>query len=508
MAESITAFDPVRWWAEVAPDRLALVDRSRGRRYSYGELDAEAARWTALLATKGIGPGDRVAVLATNRAELAALLFACWRRGAALVPLNWRLAVPELAAVLADARPALVVAESRFDPVRAAAAGVPWLVLDDALLRAMPAAGSAPTEEPTVAPTLEDPAMILYTSGSTGRPKGAILSHRQLFYNALATSTAWALGADDIGPITTPFFHTGGWNVFALPLWSRGGAVVLFEQFDAATFLEVIAEERCTIAFGVPTQLVMLTDAPGWGRALPQLRWFISGGAPCPASVAARVRDAGYRLREGFGMTEFGPNCFAITDEAALAKPGAVGWPVPFAEMRLVDDEGRDVPRGTVGELWLRGPQLFSGYLGDPQRTAEAMTPDGWLRTGDLAEQDEDGAYRIRGRRKHMFISGGENVYPGEVEAALCECDGVAEAAVLGVPHDRWGEVGHAFVLARAGAALDERALATELRARIAAYKVPKRITIVDEMPRTAASKVDRQALERLLHDSNATSTR
>lgn len=512
MPAAIAAFDPVRWWAALESTRLALVDRAGGRRYSYGDLDAEADRWAALLAARGVGAGDRVAVLSTNRPELATLLFACWRRGAALVPLNWRLAVPELAAVLADARPALVVAESRFDAVRAAWSGAPWLVLDDALLRELRAAADdAPGEVPAgeaAVPSLEDAAMILYTSGSTGSPKGAILSHRQLLFNAIATTTAWGLGPDDIGPITTPFFHTGGWNVFALPLWSRGGAVVLFEQFDAATFLDVLVEERCTIAFGVPTQLVMLMDAPGFGRPLPHLRWFISGGAPCPASVAARVRDAGYRLREGFGMTEFGPNCFAITDATALAKPGAVGHPVPFAEMRLVDGEGRDVSSGTVGELWLRGPQLFSGYLDDPVRTAEAMTPDGWLRTGDLAECDDDGVYRIRGRRKHMFISGGENVYPGEVEAALCECEGVAEAAVVGVPHERWGEVGHAFVLARAGAVLDAGSLTAALRARIAAYKVPKRIAIVDELPRTGASKVDRPALERLVRGPDTASKR
>jgi fatty-acyl-CoA synthase len=488
------AFDPIRWWSAADPDRTALVDHAAGRTHSYRDIDIAADRWAALLAQHDVGKHDRVAVLAVNRAELAALLFACARRGAALVPLNWRLATPELAAVLADARPALVVAEPRFSAVHEASGVKSWLKLDEALLAALPEPG---TDTPPQV-MLEDPAMILYTSGSTGRPKGAILSHRQLLANAVATAVAWQLGPDDVGPITTPFFHTGGWNVFALPLWSRGGAVVLFEGFNAATFLDALESERCTIAFGVPTQLVMLTESASWGRALPRLRWLISGGAPCPASVAARVRDAGYRVREGFGMTEFGPNCFATTDAAALSKPGSVGWPVPFAEVRLVDEAGHEIAAGEVGELWLRGPQLFSGYFGDPERTAEAITPDGWLRTGDLAERDADGAYRIHGRRKHMFISGGENVYPGEVEAALVECDGVAEAAVIGVPHERWGEVGHAFVLPRTGREVDATTLLAELRGRIAGYKVPKHVTVVDALPRTGASKVDRRALEQL----------
>lgn len=490
MQASLGPFDPIRWWGEVAPARLALVDRASGRRYSYGELDAEADRWAARLAEECVGIGARVAVLSTNRVELVALLFACVRRGAALVPLNWRLAAPEVAAVLADSAPTLVIAEGRFDALRPADGSVRWRVLEE-----FATVDAAPV--PAFRADSESPAMILYTSGSTGRPKGAVLPHRQLLFNAVATATAWQLDADDIGPITTPFFHTGGWNVFALPLWSRGGAVVLFEGFDPATFLDTLADEACTIAFGVPTQFVMLTESAAWGRALPKLRWFISGGAPCPATVAERVRAAGYKVREGFGMTEFGPNCFAITDEAALAKPGSVGWPVPFAEMRLVDEQDREAAAGEVGELWLRGPQLFNGYLNDPVRTAEVMTADGWLRTGDLAERDADGAFRIRGRRKHMFISGGENVYPGEVESALCECDGVSEAIVIGVPHERWGEVGHAFVLPRAGARLEAESLITALRARIAAYKVPKQVSIVTELPRTASLKVDRAALER-----------
>jgi fatty-acyl-CoA synthase len=272
--------------------------------------------------------------------------------------------------------------------------------------------------------------------------------------------------------------------------------VVLFVAFDPARFLDALDEEGVTIAFAVPTQFVMLCALPAFGRSLPRLRNFMSGGAPLPQSVADRVRAAGYAIREGFGMTEFGPNCFMISDEAALEKPGSVGWPCPFVEMRLVDEAGHDVEAGAVGEILLRGPQLFSGYLFDPARTAEVMTADGWFCSGDLALRDADGAFYIRGRRKHMFISGGENVFPGEVEAALTECRGVAEAVVVGVPDERWGEVGHAFLFPHVGLALDGAAVLAELRTRLAAYKVPKCVTVLDEPPRLASGKVDRTRLE------------
>ncbi|HEX9710772.1 MAG TPA: AMP-binding protein, partial [Candidatus Thermoplasmatota archaeon] len=341
----------------------------------------------------------------------------------------------------------------------------------------------------------DDPVLVLYTSGSTGRPKGAILPHRQLFYNAVATVTGWQLSAGDVAPVSTPLFHTGGWNVFATPLWHAGGTVVLLDGFDPADFLAGVREEGCTVALTVPTQLLLLQGTEGWGEPLPALRFFISGGAPCPPALARAVRDAGYRFREGYGLTECGPNCFATSDEEALARPGSVGWPIPFLEARLVDAEGAEVDEGREGELLLRGPQLFGGYFGDPERTREALTPDGWLRTGDVARRDPDGAFTICGRRKEMYISGAENVFPGEVEAALLDCPGVAEVVVLGVPDPRWGEVGRAYLVRSAGSALTEEEVREFGRARLAAYKVPKSVVFVDALPKLGSGKVDRGAL-------------
>jgi fatty-acyl-CoA synthase len=492
--------DPVRWWGQVSPSRVALVDRARDQRWTYGELDALADRWRDALLAHGVRRGDRVATLAGNRAAQPALLFACWRLGAALVPLNWRLAPPELARVLGNARPIVVVGEGRFralaEGAHLALTGAHWVELGET--DEGPPSCVAVVAAADVAPEPEDAALILYTSGSTGAPKGAVLPHRQLFYNAVATTLGWELGSDDVAPISTPFFHTGGWNVVATPLWQRGGRVVLFDQFDPATYLDGLAEEGCTVAFTVPTQLLMLLESATWGRPLPALRYIISGGAPCPVSLMARVRASGIGMKEGYGLTECGPNCFAMPLSQSARRDGSVGWPVPFLEARLVGEDGREVAPDEPGELLLRGPQCFAGYFDDVARTRETLDDDGWLHTGDLALRDADGAVRIRGRRKEIFISGGENVYPGEVEAALLEHPGIAEVAVVGVPDARWGEVGQAFVVARPHASLDPDAVRAWARERLAGYKVPRHLTPLPALPRLGSGKVDRAALLQL----------
>ena len=476
--------DPVRWWSRFSPDRIALVDRKSGERLSYRDLDVQADRWLGLLRGLGVVAGDRVAVLMGNRVEAVLVLFACIRLKAVFVPLNWRLSGVELLVIIGDASPSVIIGEQKYRSFTTDGTdGLRWVDVDSdapGLIRQDHSSG----QSVDVVVDGEDPAMIIYTSGSTGRPKGAVLPHRQLLFNAIATTTAWELGADDVAPITTPFFHVGGWNVFATPLWLRGGCVVLVDQYDAATFLGTLDEEKCTVALCVPTQLMMLADSPQFGMKIPSLRWLISGGAPCPLPLVERIRNAGYALRLGYGLTECGPNCFAMSTEESVATPGSVGRPVPFLEMKLDD-----------GELLLRGPQLFSGYLNAPERTREVMTEDGWLRTGDLARRSESGAYWISGRRKEMFISGGENVFPGEVEAALTDCPGVAEVVVVGVADPLWGEVGRAYVVKQKNAALTDEQVIEHARARLGRYKVPKSVVMVDDIPRLGSGKPDRRAL-------------
>ena len=499
--------DVVNWWARVQPARTALVDRRADRRLTYSELDSESEAWAGLLRSAGAVAGDRIAVLSGNRSELMALFGACLRTGAVLLPLNWRLAAPELANVLLDSTPRLLIGEGRFRGVAEAAdrlngTNARWIDIDDDAPRLLAKSRGSRSDHVRAEPNA--PTMILYTSGSTGKPKGVVLPHRQLFYNALATTMSWELGATDIGPVGTPCFHTGGWHVLTAPLFHVGGTVVLFDQFDPTAFLEGLAEERCTIAFSVPTQITMLMESPAWGRPLPSLRFLISGGAPCPEPLMERVRNAGIRFRQGFGLTEFGPNCFAISDEDALRKTNSVGRPVHFLEMRLASGDGREADVGEPGELLLRGPQMFSGYWNAPERTADVVDADGWLHTGDLATRDADGAYRICGRKKEMYISGGENVFPGEVEAALSSCPGVGEVVVIGIPDARWGEVGRAFVVARQGEHVTEHRVVSHARERLAGYKVPKSVVVLPEIPRLGSGKPDRGALARLPFERDA----
>ena len=490
------ADDAVRRWATLAPARTALVEADGGARTDYAALDREGDAWGRVLAECGVGAGDRVALLAGTAPACVALFVACLRLRAMLVPLNWRLAPPELARVLADARPAVLVTDTRRRALADATLALPTAPGVRSLdLEAARGAGSraAPLPVPHAGP--EEGTMILYTSGSTGVPKGVILPRRQLLYNAVATAVGWRFGPDEVAPVSTPLFHTGGWHVFLTPLLHLGATVVLVDAFEPEAFLATLAEHGCTMAFAVPTQLAMLADARGWGRPLPALRRIVAGGAPCPPRVRGEVRRAGYRFREAYGLTECGPNCFTTSDEAAEAHPGSVGWPVPFLELRLADEQGREVAVGEPGELLLRGPQLFGGYFGAPERTAEVLTAEGWLRTGDLAVRDAAGVTRICGRRKEMYISGGENVFPGEVEAALCGCPGVAEAAVVGVADARWGEVGRAYVVARRGAELDVPTLLAQARGLLAGYKLPRHVVLVDALPRLGSGKVDRRAL-------------
>ncbi|MGK2961665.1 MAG: class I adenylate-forming enzyme family protein, partial [Gemmatimonadaceae bacterium] len=355
--------DPIRWWSRFSPGRIAIIDRKSGERLSYLDLDHLGDRWVSVLGEQlGVVAGDRVAVLMSNRVESVAVFLACLRLKVLFVPLNWRLSGAELQGIIADAAPSVIIGEGQYILTAKDAEGAEqyrWIDVDDEAPVLVAGASEGRSSELLV--DGEDAAMVIYTSGSTGKPKGAVVSHRQLLFNAIATTTAWELGADDIAPITTPFFHVGGWNVFATPLWLRGGSVVLVDQYDAATFLGTLAEERCTVALCVPTQLMMLAESPQFGMEIPSLRWLISGGAPCPLPLAGRIRSGGYALRLGYGLTECGPNCFAMTTEDSVAKPGSVGRPIPFLEMRLVDELLADVAEDETGELLLRGPQVFSG---------------------------------------------------------------------------------------------------------------------------------------------------
>lgn len=486
----------------LTPDRLALVDDATGARYTYRQLNARANRLAYVLReTFGLRKGERVAILARNRVEYLDALFASGKIGAILVPLNWRLIVPELQYMLQDSGARLLIAGPEYAATAAdlcAATAIENVVLLGASSEPRAATfpryddltAAAPDAPVTAEVDLQDPHLILYTSGTTGRPKGAILSHRVLVWNSVNTNVGWDLHADDVSVIHTPFFHTGGINVLTLPLFHVGGTMVLMSDWDPQRCLDLIAQERVTVFFAVPTMFQMMLDAPNFADTdFSSVRFFISGGSPCPVPLIHAYQARNIPFRQGYGLTEVSVNCFTLNPEDAIRKAGSVGRPNFHLDARIVDDDGVDVPVGTVGELWLRGPTVCSGYWNNPQATAAAIS-DGWFHTGDMVYIDDEGYYFIVDRKKDMFISGGENIYPAEIEHIIFEHPAVLECAVIGVPDDHWGEVGQALVVVRPDCRLSETELLDHCRARLARYKVPKSVVFVDMLPRTPSGKV------------------
>jgi fatty-acyl-CoA synthase len=458
--------------ARATPGRVAIDEHDTLT--TYGELDERSERLAAALLASGLARGDRVATLTGNSAEHVVVFFACAKAGLALVPLSWRLAAREVAFQLDDADPAILFVEHEHaelagEALAAAAAAPRPLAFDE--LGSDGDALDVPVED-------DDMLLIVYTSGTTGRPKGAQLTHANCFWTNLGFDLATGVSGDDVVLQLLPQFHCGGWNVQPLLAWWKGALVVLERSFDAARCLELIERKRVTTMMGVPAIYQFMAEEPGFDEAdLSSLRTAVVGGAPMPEALLERWQERGVAIVQGYGLTEAAPNVLCLPPEDAVRKTGWAGKPYPFVDVRLSPES----------ELQVRGPNVFAGYWRNPEATAAAFE-DGWLRTGDVAEADDEGNYRIRGRFKDMYISGGENVYPAEVEAVLHEHQAVADAAVVGVPDERWGESGVAFVVARFEVTGEE--LREWCAVRLARFKVPRDVRFVEELPRSAMNKV------------------
>jgi fatty-acyl-CoA synthase len=534
--------------ASLSPMKAALTC-VQGQRLTYRDLNHRAIQCANLFLDHcRLKKSDRVAILAKNRLEFLDAFFAAGKSGVILVPLNVRQTAPELSAILKssgakailyDGELSAKIQQLKQDPALTEQIAT-WLALDSPVIdshtsdppfnRADPdynklratysTAWSSPPCEP------EDIYCLLYTSGTTGKPKGVTIPHRMVAWNACNTALNWQLRDSDVSPVFTPLYHAGGLFAFLTPIFAAGGTIILHREFKASEVWRTVEREKCTVMLGVPTIYKMLLEAPEFAQVnLVHVRWFISGGAPLPIELVDAYRQRGVVLKQGYGLTEVGVNCFSMSEEDALRKAGSIGRPMMFTEAKLASAEGNAIsPEGKEdsphedslhkknrtdtqqGELCLRGPHVSKGYWQDPAATAAVLDENGWFRTGDIARRDPEGFFYIVGRSKDMFISGGVNVYPAEIEAELLRHPAIDDAAVIGVPHLTWGEVGVAFLVlkpaapvanaASAPAAPSNEDLTAYLAAKLAKYKLPKQFLFVESLPRTAYGKVVKSELQ------------
>lgn len=506
----------VDWFAkraQLSPSKTALIDAATRRSYTYAEWNESATRLARYFQEcQGLQKGDRVAVIAQNSIEYLTIWAACGKTGTILQNLNWRLSTHELSQLLQDAQPTLVLYSSHFEKEVEELQSQylearQWLAMDADPIREEDAQWDAfhayPVQLMTeVRCTEQDPWVLCYTGGTTGLPKGAILSHGNIWANAINTVISWGLSAQDTALLNAPLFHTGGLNVFTSPLVYAGGTSIVCQGFDVEQVFDFVESGDITVFFGVPTMFVMLQEHPRWELSdFSSLHFVISGGAPCPLPVFEAFWAKGISFKTGYGLTEAGPNTFWLPPDKVQSKPGAVGVPLMHVEIQIVDSIGHPVSQGDVGELIIRGPHVTQGYWNQPQATAEAIR-DGWLYTGDLASQDEEGYVTIAGRKKDMIISGGENIYPAEIESVLHAHPTIQEAAVVALPDPKWGEI-PVGVLRTTEKELSHTELTHYCRERLAKYKVPKRFVYVDELLKTGAGKIDKKRIVSQLQTKN-----
>ncbi|SIQ94341.1 fatty-acyl-CoA synthase [Rhizobium sp. RU35A] len=494
---TLVAEDPVGYRARVSPGHIATRLLNDGATLTYAQLDDRIARCAAFLyaAFQARGEGFRVAGLGRNSVDLLVLAFACQRIRAIFVPLNWRLGVAELAGIVADCAPELVVYEAEFQAAaETLREGRPGLSI-------MPYAGAPESLDQALADTApmqrlkgdpDKPAILLYTSGTTGAPKGVILTRRNLFYSAVNFSFVGEVVPGSVTFCDLPFFHTIGLVAIARTTLMMGGTLVIADRFVPERTINCLNDDSIGVThyFAVPQMATILRDQPGYSpERMARLKAIFIGGAPLPPPLVDAYLKDGVALVNGYGMSEAGTVMHMPLDETEIARRhGSVGFPAPLIEVRICDEAGHDCETGAVGELWIRGPSVSPGYWQKPEQTAAAFV-DGWFRTGDMVRCDEDGFHVIADRLKDMYISGGENVYPAEVEAAILSHPAVAEVAVIGVADARWGEVGVAFIVRRPDAVLDAETIKAHCGERLAAYKRPTHVIFMDAIPRNAGGK-------------------
>ncbi len=510
---SIRASDWIAFHADRTPDKLAQIDQATGRRFTYADMHTRAGALAAhLRAHWNVRRGDRLAILAKNSTEYFDFQFACARLGAIMLPLNWRLAEGELRFILGDSGAIGLVYDAEFEARVRALIGASTLHTlridhgagDHAGLHNFEAAIASADAvlPPDARATHDDPLIIMYTAGTTGRPKGVLITHGMMLWNAVNITTPTGLNYESVFYGVLPTFHIGGLNLYANPLLHLGGTNVIARQFDAGLTLDTLTDPSLGVThmFGVPSIYLFLSQHPAFDTAdLSRVRSWGCGGAPMPIAVLEQYARRGIIIQLGFGMTETSPTVFLTDRRRALSKPASVGKPLQHTRVRVVRPDFSDTAPGEVGEVVVAGPNVTPGYWNRPDANAESFTIDAegerWLHSGDAGMIDDEGCIYIVDRYKDMYISGGENVYPAEVEQVLYQIDGVAEAAVIGVPDEKWGESGMAILVLKPGAALTAEAVIAHCAVHLAKFKVPRQVAFIEALPRNAAGKVLKREL-------------
>ena len=500
---SVRYYDWIAHHGRRNPGKTALVDLASGRRLSYGELDRRVSRLAAHLrdALK-VKRGDRVAVLALNTTDTMEVQFACFRLGAVFLPLNNRLTVPELQFIVGDASPVVMIHDA---DLAETALTVSKLCKVASVLKFGPGgsyeagiAAAKPIDRAEIV-TLDDISTIMYTAGTTGLPKGAIITHGMTFWNCINLGGPAYVSPASVLLTVLPLFHTGGLNCYTNPVLHAGGTVLIMRVFDPGEALKLISDpaQGINVFFGVPSIYQFMAQHPSFaGSDFSRLVIGGVGGAPMPVPLLKAWEARGVALQQGYGMTETSPAVMVLDKEDAARKAGSSGKPVLHTEVRIVRPDGSDADIGELGELWVKGPNVTPGYWNRPDANGSSFT-DGWLHTGDATRIDEDGFYYIVDRWKDMYISGGENVYPAEVESVLHQLTAVAEAAIIGIPNEQWGEVGMAVIAVKPGHALTPAEIHAHCAANLARFKCPRLVEFVDALPRNATGKIHKPTLRK-----------
>lgn len=501
--------DWLKRWSRYSPGGNAIQDADATVGYTYAALHYVSCRLAGHLASRfGLQAGQRVAILATNEIEFLPLFFALQRLGAILVPVNFRLTARELTHVLEDCSPRLLIHQEQFiELIESVGPRVlpdsRWSLDRDGGLRAFCeherqaflGGVTADDWQTTFAGRVDSPCMLIYTSGTTGAPKGAIITNKMLHWNSINTQLRLDITRHDKSINFAPFFHTGAWNVLLTPFLHHGASTLLLRKFDARRILELIEKEQVTTIFGVPTMLDMIAREDSFARAnLDSLRFAVVGGEPMPIELIKKWQKKGVPIRQGYGLTEFGPNVFSLGEEDSIRKAGSIGFANFYVETRIVDDTGGDVKTGEIGELLLKGPACTPGYWNNPEATS-ATLKNGWLYTGDLVRCDIEGYHYVAGRKKDMYKSGGENVYPVEIERFLGTHPAIREVAVIGVPDVKWGEVGKAYIVLHAGQSMSRDELLGFCEDGLARFKIPRHVEFLLELPKSDSGKVLKRKL-------------